>query len=267
MPKLKKTIPKMNLRTTKITTYYHLKSFSIIGKAKLDVITKLEELTNIKIRNIPIDEKVLSLFQNTKALETTSAKTFRNTGALALGIFDTEFYDILLSKLQPSSLEELKNILKIDFKNYYKYANIIDFFLNEEIKYHDITEKRLWDEVLYAYYLGYYKYYYPLEFYKVLFDNVHYYLNLKIIKQGFKKVKSRILELNDVAIENDIIPRKKTIKEIAEEKGLELILEIFARNINIIVEEKKIKQDYQVQINKSEKAIIIIGNIGDEDYV
>ena len=96
---------------------------------------------------------------------------------------------------------------------------MIDFLLNEDIKYLDCSDKSLWDNVLYAYYLGYYKCYYPLEFYKVFFEIEEYYLNGKVINKGYEAVKSRILELNDVAIETEIIPRKKALMRLLKKKA------------------------------------------------
>lgn len=260
MPKIKSSIKKSKERVTKITKEYNLASFSLVGNTKLEIITMLEKLTNINIRDIPIDKKVLSLFCNPHALKVQSSEIFRNTGTLRLGIFDTYDFDFLLSKLQPTSLEDLKNILKIDFSNSYKYTSAIDFLLNEEIKYRNCNDKRLWDNVLYAYYLGYYKYYYPLEFYKVIFENEEYYLNPKVIKKGYQTVKKRLLELNDVTIENDIIPRKKSIDEIAEEEGLEIVLEVLARNINIEIKPKNISKYYKIEINKEANKLIILIN-------
>lgn len=259
MPKIKKRISKKSKRVTKITKEYNLKSF-LIGNTKLEIITLLEKLTNVKIRDIPIDRKVLSLFSHTKMLNVSSNKIFRNTGTLLLGIFDTNDFDILLSKLQPKTLEDLKNILKIDFSNSYKYTNALDFILNEEIKYRNCEEKRLWDNVLYSYYLGYYKLYYPLEFYKVFFEIEKYYLNTDVINKGYESVKNRILKLNDVDITKNIIPKKKSIKDIAEEEGLEIVLEVLARNIKIRIEEENISEYYQVKINKKNNELIVIMN-------
>lgn len=260
MPKIRQKISRAKERVTFITKKYNLKSFSLTTKDQLEIITKLEKLTNTKVRDILIDKKILSLFRNTSALNVKSREIFRNTGTLRLGIFDTYDLDILLSKLQPVSLEELKNILKIDFSNSFKYTSVIDFLLNEDIKYLDCSDKSLWDNVLYAYYLGYYKCYYPLEFYKVFFEIEDYYLNDKVINKGYEAVKSRILELNDVAIETEIIPRKKSINEIAEEEGLEIVLEILARNINIEIQTKEISEYCQVIIKREENKLLIIIN-------
>lgn len=259
MPKINQRIPKKGEWVTKITKENNLKPFSI-GNTKLEIITLLEELTNVKIRDIPIDKKVLSLFRDTKALNVSSSEVFHNTGTLCLGIFDTNDFDILLSKLEPQSLEDLKNILKIDFSNSYKYTNAYDFILKEKIKYRNCEEKRLWDSVLYAYYLGYYKLYYPLEFYKVLFDIDLYYLNVEIINKGYEAVKNRILEINDVDISKNIIPKKKSIEIIAEEEGLEIALEILARGIKIRIEKENIREYYQVKINKKNNELIITMN-------
>lgn len=264
MPKIKQKIPKKSERVTKITKEYNLKSFSI-GNTKLEIITLLEKLSNVKIRNIPIDKKVLSLFRNTKALKVSSSEVFRNTGSLLLGILDTKDFDVLLSKLQPKSLEDLKNVLKIDFSNSYKYESALDFILNEEIKYRNCEEKRLWDNVLYAYYLGYYKLYYPLEFYKVFFEIEMYYLNIDVINNGYESVKNRILKLNDIDITRDIVPKKKSINEIAEEEGLEIVLEVLARNIKIKIETENIREYIKVKINKKNNELIIIMNNESED--
>ena len=256
MPKIRQKISRAKERVTFITKKYNLKSFSLTTKDQLEIITKLERLTNAKVRDILVDKKILSLFRNTCALNVKSSKIFRNTGTLRLGIFDTYDLDVLLSKLQPVSLEELKNILKIDFSNSFKYTSVIDFLLNEDIKYLDCSDKSLWDNVLY----GYYKCYYPLEFYKVFFEIEDYYLNDKVINKGYEAVKSRILELNDVAIETEIIPRKKSINEIAEEEGLEIVLEILARNINIEIQTKEISEYCQVIIKREENKLLIIIN-------
>ena len=105
MPKIRQKISRVKERVTSITKKYNLKSFSLTTKDQLEIITKLEKLTNTKVRDILIDKKILSLFRNTSALNVKSREIFRNTGTLRLGIFDTYDLDILLSKLQPVSLE------------------------------------------------------------------------------------------------------------------------------------------------------------------
>lgn len=265
MPKIKQKILKSKKRATKITKENNLEPFTMKEITKLETIHLLEKMTNVKVRDISIDEKVLSLFRNTSSLKVKSSEIFRNTGSLRLGIFDTYDFDLLLSKLQPKSLEDLKNILKIDFSNSYKYTNAYDFILNEKIKYRECNEKRLWNIVLYAYYLGYYKCYFPLEFYKVFFEIEMYYLNVEIINKGYESVKQRLLELNDVIIDNDIIPKKKSIDEIAEEEGLEIALEILARNIKIKIKKENIKEYIKVKISKKNNELIIIINNESED--
>ena len=94
----------------------------------------------------------------------------------------------------------------------------------------------------------------------MFFEIEDYYLNDKVINKGYEAVKSRILELNDVAIETEIIPRKKSINEIAEEEGLEIVLEILARNINIEIQTKEISEYCQVIIKREENKLLIIIN-------
>lgn len=231
--------------TTKLAKSYHLKFFKIYGSKRLKILDDLEKLTNIKIQDILMDKYVLSLFHSTKALNVTSEEIFRNTGTLRLGIFDAYDYDNLLGRLEPKTLLEIKNIVSSKLYKYKKGSK-------------KVLEEELWNEILYAYYLGYYKYYYPLEFYKVIFENEQYYLNSKIIQQGIYGVRRKILELNDVSIENGIIPRKKTINDIALEESLEVILEILARKITIEIRYHKIEEYYQVKIDKKTNKLIFI---------
>ena len=92
----------------------------------------------------------------------------------------------------------------------------------------------------------------------MIFENEQYYLNSKIIQQGIYGVRRKILELNDVSIENGIIPRKKTINDIALEESLEVILEILARKITIEIRYHKIEEYYQVKIDKKTNKLIFI---------
>ncbi len=101
-----------------ITTHYDFRSMHDI-LVKLDclghddptMIHRLEELTGIGYKSIPLDDKqVMSLFLSPMALGVTPEEILCNTGTLGVPEFGTTFVQGMLGDTKPSTMEELIRI-------------------------------------------------------------------------------------------------------------------------------------------------------------
>ena len=101
-----------------LTTHYDFRSMHDI-LVKLDclghddptMMHKLEELTAVNFRQIPLDDKgVISLFVSPKALGVTEEQIMSPTGTLGIPEFGTPFVQGMLMDTRPSTMEELIRI-------------------------------------------------------------------------------------------------------------------------------------------------------------
>jgi len=110
--------PADDIEGSTLTTHYDFRSMHDI-LVKLDclghddptMMHRLEELTGISFRDIPLDDqRVMSLFQSPEALGVTVEQIISPTGTLGIPEFGTQFVQGMLMDTKPSTMEELVRI-------------------------------------------------------------------------------------------------------------------------------------------------------------
>ncbi len=110
--------PADDIEGSTLTTHFDFNSMHDI-LVKLDclghddptMIHRLEELTGINFKQIPLDDqKVMSLFSSTEALGVTPEELMWETGTLGVPEFGTSFVRGLLMETRPTTMEELVRI-------------------------------------------------------------------------------------------------------------------------------------------------------------
>ena len=110
--------PADDVEGTTITTHYDFNSMHDI-LVKLDclghddptMMHRLEELTGVNFREIPLDDrKVMSLFSSPEALGVTQEQIMWETGTLGIPEFGTSFVRGMLMETRPTTMEELIRI-------------------------------------------------------------------------------------------------------------------------------------------------------------
>ena len=110
--------PADDLNSDFTTTHFDFNSMHDI-LVKLDclghddptMMHRLEELTGVNFREIPLDDKqVMSLFSSPKALGVTEDQILCKTGTLGIPEFGTSFVQGMLMETKPSTMEELIRI-------------------------------------------------------------------------------------------------------------------------------------------------------------
>ncbi|MDD6041366.1 MAG: PolC-type DNA polymerase III [Clostridia bacterium] len=110
--------PADDIEGSTLTTHYDFNSMHDI-LVKLDclghddptMIHKLEELTGVNFKQIPLDDKkVMSLFSSPEALGLTVEELMWETGTLGIPEFGTSFVRGMLMETRPTTMEELIRI-------------------------------------------------------------------------------------------------------------------------------------------------------------
>ncbi|NLI21209.1 MAG: PolC-type DNA polymerase III [Clostridiales bacterium] len=110
--------PADDIEGATLTTHYDFRSMHDI-LVKLDclghddptMMHRLEELTGVSFRDIPLDDqRVMSLFQGPEALGVTAESVMSPTGTLGVPEFGTQFVQGMLMDTKPSTMEELVRI-------------------------------------------------------------------------------------------------------------------------------------------------------------
>ena len=110
--------PADDIEGATLTTHYDFRSMHDI-LVKLDclghddptMMHRLEELTGVSFRDIPLDDRrVMSLFQSPDALGVTAEQIMSPTGTLGIPEFGTQFVQGMLMDTKPSTMEELVRI-------------------------------------------------------------------------------------------------------------------------------------------------------------
>ena len=110
--------PADDINGATLTTHYDFNSMHDI-LVKLDclghddptMMHRLEELTGVNFREIPLDDKqVMSLFSSPRALGVTEDQILCKTGTLGIPEFGTGFVQGMLMETKPSTMEELIRI-------------------------------------------------------------------------------------------------------------------------------------------------------------
>ncbi|MDD6143342.1 MAG: PolC-type DNA polymerase III [bacterium] len=110
--------PADDIEGTTLTTHYDFNSMHDI-LVKLDclghddptMIHRLEELTGVNFKQIPLDDKkVMSLFSKPDALGVTAEELMWETGTLGIPEFGTSFVRGMLMETRPTTMEELVRI-------------------------------------------------------------------------------------------------------------------------------------------------------------
>ena len=110
--------PANDIESDSTTTHfdYHvmdeqLVKLDILGHDDPTTLRNLQDLTNINIYDIPLtDEKVLSLFSSTKALNVTSEQIGTDLGTNGIPEFGTNFVKEMLKDTSPKTFTELVRI-------------------------------------------------------------------------------------------------------------------------------------------------------------
>ena len=110
--------PANDVKSTVVTTHFDYHSISgrllkldILGHDDPTVIKMLEDLTGVNAQKIPLDdEKTMSLFSSTKALNISTEDINCEVGTLGLPEFGTKFVRQMLVDTKPNTFSELIRI-------------------------------------------------------------------------------------------------------------------------------------------------------------
>lgn len=235
------------------STYYDYKdlknNFVNINFRLNDDIEKINNLIN-KTNYVVYecnDGRVFNLFRNTEELECKFNILNRNTGTLNIRHFDDVKLENKLVNTHNIWINDLvkvlvgNNILEddlyIDLKN--RCLENVDIFnvinsLKESEKIL-ISKSNILNKIKISYTLMYYKLYYPLEYYFETLKDINYnVLNERVYSYKIIDIKNRYYELENSNKDN------LCLSEIEEYKLLEILLEMYERNIKYNIVNKKI---------------------------
>lgn len=246
-------IPYIKDNTSIKSTYYDYKdlknNFVNINFRLNDDIEKINNLIN-KTNYVVYeynDGRVFNLFRNTEELECKFNILNRNTGTLNIRHFDDVKLENKLVNIHNIWINDLvkvlvgNNILEddlyIDLKN--RCLEDVDIFnvinsLKESEKIL-ISKSNILNKIKISYTLMYYKLYYPLEYYFETLKDINYnVLNERVYSYKIINIKNRYYKLENSNKDN------LCLSEIEEYKLLEILLEMYERNIKYSIVNKKI---------------------------
>jgi DNA polymerase III alpha subunit (gram-positive type) len=213
----------------------------------IELINKLINKTNTKV-NSYTDSKVLNLFRNTESFKIKFNILNRETGLSNINSFDDLKMEYTLRNKNLLSIDKLTSIIigdnSIFIDDFYmklKNAGLDDLNiflvinnlgnLSESmyVKASSISRVRI------AYQEMFYKLYYPKEFYQTLLDTIKYdEIDSDIFNNDIEKIKMRYYELSDY---NKLL----NSNESEEFKLLEIIIELYERNIEFKISNKHVE--------------------------
>ena len=211
-------------------------------------ITNLINKTNSKVQFCN-DKRVFNLFRNTEDFGCKFNILDKSTGTLNIRYFsDNELENKLIntSNIWISDLEKIlmdinHGIIKDDLYSNLKKRNLDDVNIFNVINYLKDIDKLLvskafiLNKIRLAYTQMYYKLHYPKEYYDEVLSNIDYqFIYNGIYSYSIDNIKKRYFELKE-ANKLDL-----DLQEYEEFKLLEILIEMYERNIKYCIKDKKI---------------------------
>ena len=211
-------------------------------------ITNLINKTNLKIKFCN-DKRVFNLFRNTEEFGCKFNILDKSTGTLNIRYFgDVELENKLMniSNIWIHDLEKIlmdinHGIIKDDLYNNLKMRNLDDvaiFNVINSLKDNDrllVPKAFILNKIRIAYMQMYYKLYHPKEYYNEMLSNIDYnFIYDGVYSYSFDNIKKRYFELKETnKLDLDL-------QEYEEFKLLEILIEMYERNIKYSIADKKI---------------------------
>ena len=211
-------------------------------------ITNLINKTNLKIKFCN-DKRVFNLFRNTEEFGCKFNILDKSTGTLNIRYFgDVELENKLMniSNIWIHDLEKIlmdinHGIIKDDLYNNLKMRNLDDvaiFNVINSLKDNDrllVPKAFILNKIRIAYMQMYYKLYHPKEYYNEMLSNIDYnFIYDGVYSYSFDNIKKRYFELKETnKLDLDL-------QEYEEFKLLEILLEMYERDIKYSIVDKKI---------------------------
>lgn len=193
------------------------------------------------------DEKVFNLFRNTEEFGCKFTILNRNTGTLNIRYFDDGKLENKLVNIHNIWIDDLvkvlvdNNILEDDLYINLKNRGLEDVDIFNVINSLKESGKTLLsrafilNKIKVSYILMYYKLYYPIEYYFEILKDINYnVLNEKVYSCEIMDIKNRYYELENSNKDN------LCVSELEEYKLLEILLEMYERNIKYSIVNKRI---------------------------
>jgi len=238
----------------KVTHYdYHdlrnnLISIQFILNEDIKNISNLINKTNSKVKFCN-DKRVFNLFRNTEEFGCKFNVLDKSTGTLNIRYFgDNELENKLMniSNIWIDDLEKIlmdvnHGIIKDDLYNNLKERKLDDVDIFNVINYLKDSDKLLapkafiLNKIRTAYMQMYYKLYYPKEYYSEMLSNIDYnFIYDGVYSYSFDNIKKRYFELKET---NKL---DLNFQEYEEFKLLQILIEMYERNIKYSIIDKKI---------------------------
>ena len=211
-------------------------------------ITNLINKTNLKIKFCN-DKRVFNLFRNTEEFGCKFNILDKSTGTLNIRYFgDNELENKLMniSNIWIQDLEKIlmdinHGIIKDDLYNNLKMRNLDDvviFNVINSLKDNNkllVSKAFILNKIRIAYMQMYYKLYHPKEYYNEMLSNIDYnFIYDGVYSYSFDNIKKRYFELKETnKLDLDL-------QEYEEFKLLEILIEMYERNIKYSIADKKI---------------------------
>ena len=211
-------------------------------------ITNLINKTNLKIKFCN-DKRVFNLFRNTEEFGCKFNILDKSTGTLNIRYFgDVELENKLMniSNIWIHDLEKIlmdinHGIIKDDLYNNLKMRNLDDvaiFNVINSLKDNDrllVPKAFILNKIRIAYMQMYYKLYHPKEYYNEMLSNIDYnFIYDGVYSYSFDNIKKRYFELKETnKLDLDL-------QEYEEFKLLEILIEMYERNIKYSIIDRKI---------------------------
>ena len=226
----------------------NLISIQFILNEDIKNISNLINKTNSKIKFCN-DKRVFNLFRNTEEFGCKFNILDKSTGTLNIRCFEDfglENKLVNISNIWINDLEKIlmsinHGIIKDDLYNNLKMRNLDDVDIFNVINYLKESDKLLvskafiLNKIRIAYMQMYYKLYFPKEYYKELLSNVDYqFIYEGVYSYSFDSIKKRYFELKEI---NRI---DLGFQEYEEFKLIEILIEMYERNIDYSIVDKKI---------------------------
>ena len=211
-------------------------------------ITNLINKTNLKIKFCN-DKRVFNLFRNTEEFGCKFNILDKSTGTLNIRYFgDVELENKLMniSNIWIHDLEKIlmdinHGIIKDDLYNNLKMRNLDDvaiFNVINSLKDNDrllVPKAFILNKIRIAYMQMYYKLYHPKEYYNEMLSNIDYnFIYDGVYSYSFDNIKKRYFELKET---NKL---DLGLQEYEEFKLLEILIEMYERNIKYSIIDRKI---------------------------
>ena len=211
-------------------------------------ITNLINKTNLKIKFCN-DKRVFNLFRNTEEFGCKFNILDKSTGTLNIRYFgDNELENKLMniSNIWIQDLEKIlmdinHGIIKDDLYNNLKMRNLDDvviFNVINSLKDNNkllVSKAFILNKIRIAYMQMYYKLYHLKEYYNEMLSNIDYnFIYDGVYSYSFDNIKKRYFELKETnKLDLDL-------QEYEEFKLLEILIEMYERNIKYSIADKKI---------------------------